>query len=394
MRNGRRLASLVAITALLGAGAAQAQARRRAPGATRPPAGPVLKIWQSVAAGGSHTCALDNTGQAYCWGDNAQKRLGITDSVVQRRPVAVGTPQRFRAISAGDVETCALTQAGSAVCWGGPHPGVAPHSVTGDTRWRSLVVRFNSCGIDSSGQGFCWGTNTAGQLGTGNASTGAATPQLVGGAPRWLEIQPGVAHGCGLTAQHAARCWGRGTSGQLGDGRGRNSNSPVAVAGGMTFASLAVGGDHSCGVTQAGKAYCWGSGAEGQLGTGRTTNAVQPEAVAGGQAFSALAAGLNFTCGLTTRGRALCWGKGTLGALGNNAARGSSTPVEVAGNLVFRSISAGRDHACAVTNDSVIYCWGSNDIGQLGVVRLATCRDGAETVRCALAPARVQEPAR
>ena len=371
--------SVVTLLLLTMAYPVSAHGQRRASAST-----PRLMIWQTVSAGAEHSCALDNTGRAYCWGETDGRRLGTTDASGARRPAVVETPQRFRAISAGDSESCALTEAGATVCWGGAAPGLPPHSVGGDMKFRSLMIRGNACGVDSSGAGFCWGENDAGQLGIGDSGTTASAPQMVGGAPRWLDIQPGENHACGLTFQNGARCWGYGVDGQLGNNRGRSNFNPVAVSGDMRFAHIAVGTGHACATTAAGRTYCWGVGGTGALGTGRFANARQPEAVAGGHAFTALAAGRGFTCGLTSRGQAFCWGANALGQLGNGGTDSSATPVPVRGNLAFRSISAGRDHACAVTNDSVIYCWGSNESGQVGAAR---------ATRRVTSPTRVAEPA-
>lgn len=77
-------------------------------------------------------------------------------------------------------------------------------------------------------------------------------------------------HGCGITAAHAAYCWGSDSNGQAGDGppAGANRDSPVAVAGGIAFTRILGGGAHTCELTAVGAAYCWGTNGNGQIGTG------------------------------------------------------------------------------------------------------------------------------
>jgi alpha-tubulin suppressor-like RCC1 family protein len=113
-----------------------------------------------------------------------------------------------------------------------------------------------------------------------------SVPMLVAGGYTFSKLYAGEYHTCGITTTGSAYCWGRNTSGQLGDGTTNNSNTPVPVAGGLIFRSLALGELHTCGVasangsgsgTQAGAGviFCWGDNEYGQLGNGTVgTNAV------------------------------------------------------------------------------------------------------------------------
>ena len=71
-----------------------------------------------IAAGASHTCGIDNTGQTWCWGDNSRHQFGngtVTSSPV---PVLVAGLQPFTQITAGGGHTCGVTAAGAVWCWG------------------------------------------------------------------------------------------------------------------------------------------------------------------------------------------------------------------------------------------------------------------------------------
>ena len=72
-------------------------------------------------------------------------------------------------------------------------------------------------------------------------------------------------------------CWGRNTSGQLGDGTTTSSAVPVAVSGALTFRSISAGELFTCGVAgtpgtsggttaSAAAVYCWGDNEYGQIG--------------------------------------------------------------------------------------------------------------------------------
>jgi len=92
---------------------------------------------------------------------------------------------------------------------------------------------------------------------------------------------------CGITTGNQAYCWGVNTAGQIGDGTFGAKNfrlKPTQVRGGLTFSTLggSVIAGHACALTPAGKAYCWGSDSWGQIGNGVTNNSVpKPAAVLG-----------------------------------------------------------------------------------------------------------------
>src|SRR2546422_10856859 len=80
-------------------------------------------------------------------------------------------------------------------------------------------------------------------------------------------VSAGASHPCGVAAGGVAYCWGDNTAGELGTGDGRSHMRPVAVTGHLTFASLSAGDGFTCGVTHSGVAYCWGRNPYGQLGS-------------------------------------------------------------------------------------------------------------------------------
>src|SRR5256885_5187018 len=93
-------------------------------------------------------------------------------------------------------------------------------------------------------------------------------------------VSSGGYHTCGLTLDGVAYCWGDNTAWQLGTGGDKSTRgTPTPVAGGLHFASLGAGGFPTCALTAAGAADCWGGGRDSG-----------PQ-VAGGLSFVLLAAG-------------------------------------------------------------------------------------------------------
>lgn len=217
--------------------------------------------YSTIAAGLRHGCGMPRFDPAnttvsripQCWGENNNGQLGRDTATFLPSPAAVpvtmpaGVTFDSLSIVAGAAHTCGLATADS------PTPGVA----------------------------YCWGSNAFGQLGNGAAIVQggrSAVPVAVAGVA-FARLYGGDYHTCGLTAAGAAFCWGRNTSGQLGDGTMTSVSAPVAVGGGLSFRSLSLGELHTCGVTGAGPVlsgttstpgdvYCWGDNEKGQLGNG------------------------------------------------------------------------------------------------------------------------------
>jgi alpha-tubulin suppressor-like RCC1 family protein len=143
----------------------------------------------------------------------------------------------------------------------------------------------------------------------------------------------GSGHTCVLTAESGVKCWGKNSSGQLGDGTGVNSFAPVDVVGlGGVVAGVAPGGDHTCALTGQGGVKCWGKNASGELGDGTTVGKTAPVDVLGlSSGVTAVAAGGENTCALTTTGGVKCWGRDDWGQLGDGPPPWKTTPVDALG---------------------------------------------------------------
>jgi alpha-tubulin suppressor-like RCC1 family protein len=74
-----------------------------------------------------------------------------------------------------------------------------------------------------------------------------------------VTVSNGSAHSCGVDTRGAAWCWGSNMSGQLGDGTNNRSNVPVPVVGlSSGVGAISAGASHSCAVVS-GAVKCWGS---------------------------------------------------------------------------------------------------------------------------------------
>ena len=351
--------------------------------------------WDQVAVGDAHVCAVRSTvvggvtnDNVYCWGGNGSGQLGK-----------------------GSV----LASSGSAL---------SPLRVGTDSDWTHVASGSNyGCGI-KAGDLYCWGSNSSGQLGIGNTTasttrklvTVAGTP--AGTVSEWTAVSIGGSYTCGIrqevlnnvTSQNLY-CWGSNSAGQLGDGSTSQSTSPVRVTGGELgvgdWTNISAGQTTTCGIRQevvnsvtSKNLYCWGSNSFGQLGINKNSNVasggvassstpmrVANVMLAGASALSAetnwnhVTAGATQNCAISGD-RLFCWGNGGQGQNGNGTTSQKNVPTQVgtsaAGTLsnwtyavVPSNASAGsttcgiRSPSSTSTDSNILYCWGKNDASQL-----------------------------
>lgn len=350
----------------------------------------------TVAAGSQHTCALDEVGQPWCWGD-----LGETNPLV---PVAVAGAPPLESISAGFSVTCGLDAAGGAWCWGTNLYGTlgvgdptvqrsaTPVPVAAPVPFVDLDVgTLSACGLDATGQAYCWGRNDNGRLGSSLASESCnggpcQSAPVAAASPLAFEmLDVGLAHACGVATDGVTYCWGWDTFQVDGDGvDGNGGPTPRAVATSVPFSTVTAGAIHSCALDDSGAAYCWGANIFGSVGTGSGVDEPTPAAVAGGHLFRRIESSsanniLTMTCGIDDGDSAWCWGTDLYGELGTDVgvvdcgAFGNiesvpcaTEPVPVSGGHAWAELSAGSQFVCGRTTTGDLYCWGRNVAGNLG----------------------------
>jgi len=92
-----------------------------------------------ISLGTSHVCGISREGDAYCWGDEDQGRLGGGPQTGSHDPVKVASNERFVTLSAGPLHTCALTDQGSTRCWGSNAYGELGNG-SGQSAWVPVSV--------------------------------------------------------------------------------------------------------------------------------------------------------------------------------------------------------------------------------------------------------------
>ncbi len=344
---------------------------------------PLAEITQ-IAAGGLHTCALDQQGRMSCWGSNIAGQLGLGNDAsdsARLTPVPLPGLLGVRTISTGYFHSCAITAERGVVCWGlndngqlGDGSSVyargTPVATLGLSGSVSAIATGNrhSCAMLVNGQVSCWGVNDAGQLGDGSSEMKRPRAGPVEGlSASALLIAAGDEHTCAALADGSVRCWGYNAFGQIGNGSTVNATRPVQVMGlpGPVIA-LAGGANSSCAVTGVGAVYCWGPQFPLAAFGGGSLIAREYPGFASG--FIAIDGGNSHFCALSSSGAVKCLGDNVAGQFGTGPIDGSSgteTVIGLAANTV--QISAGGGHTCARSQSGGAQCWGSNTAGQLGI---------------------------
>lgn len=350
----------------------------------------------AITAGHAHTCALLADGRVRCWGNNYYGQLGDGTTDARYRPVTVKHLRgHIIQIQAGGWHTCALTDNGQAFCWGrGIGLGVghteshttpvlvaAPYGVY----FRSLAAGYGlSCGVSDQLQAFCWGTNWYGQTGKGvPVDNDIPFPLLQLPAPA-RHVATSRLHTCAVLQDGSTWCWGNNGRGQLGTGDEELRLYPTHIH--LAPArKIAVNAEHSCALLKSGAVQCWGAeygntpvSIPGLSGPARdldmtesfegTTCAVledgsiqcwerfsymSPVSVSLPITATSVTVGESYKCALGTQGDVYCWGSE------------SHHKVPLPGPA--RSVAAGRAHACVALQNGHVYCWGENNAGQIGI---------------------------
>jgi alpha-tubulin suppressor-like RCC1 family protein len=245
--------------------------------------------WVAIVAGGSHSLGLQADGSLWGWGDNSAGQLARIGAGVNAPEQIVtyslpvgndGFNSSWVAIAAGLSHSLALQANGTLWAWGSNFSGqlgngdAALPVVTGTlvqvlnpggTPYTAIAAGdSHSVALQADGSLWSWGNNTIGQLGIGASDPDPLNPvthptplRENTSANDWVAIGAGGSHTVALKTADSLWAWGKNASGQLGDGTTVAKNAPAALMGGridltpsvLAFNSVTTGTTKSQNVT-------------------------------------------------------------------------------------------------------------------------------------------------
>jgi len=335
-----------------------------------------------ITTGYAHSCAILNDGSIKCWGYNANGELGLGNTVSRGR-------------SDGDMGVNL------------PVVNVGTHS--NGTRYtaKSLSAgNSHTCAILDDESVKCWGLNTYGQLGLGDAQNrGDAVNEMGNNLPKIdlglgktaKAISAGTDHTCAILNDDTLKCWGYNVDGQLGYGNDTTllapSGATVQFAVGRSVRQVSAGIAHTCVILDDNTVHCWGNNGDGQLGMEHadsldapTVNAIN---LGTGRTAVQISSRGNHSCVVLDDGNAKCWGDNFKGQLGQNDEKSGMatigkytnqmgdylTPIELGAGRTAAVIGTSNlaeyggqrfGHTCLILDDASVKCWGTNTFFQLG----------------------------
>jgi alpha-tubulin suppressor-like RCC1 family protein len=192
-----------------------------------------------LQAGPTHTCAVTQAKQVFCWGYNTSGSLGEgTWESFRQVPTQVPNVEGAQAVGVGPRATCARLSSGKLRCWGDlhtsewlersrPKPGGAEVAELSEVTAVAVGEEF-ACASLASGGVSCWGSASRGRLGNGVVADDA-TPRLVKSFPGATQIAAGATRSCVVEASGAVSCWGLGKPSEVAKGVRGFTPQPVAA---------------------------------------------------------------------------------------------------------------------------------------------------------------------
>ncbi len=393
-----------------GAASAPVEGRPRAVITARPgrlAAGTAHTLALATAAGPSDDCCL------YAWGSGVGGRLGIPDAVPTGTdvPTPVAATDGTTAVAAGAEHTLALRD-GALVAWGagigalglgdpgGPVTTPSPVDLPFTPRAVAAGHGF-SVVLGADGRLYTAGTDDAGQLGNGDATssttdTFAAVGPTDFGASGTVATNHWADHPVAMAIDGRGRLWtwgdpayalGRTDATSTSPVRLTNANTDGAAIDGVVFRDVDVGHRHAVAADAQGRLWTWGTphadhatevlGRSGPPAVPRPLTAANT-GVAGLREvrFVAVAAGDGVTMAVDRFGDLWSWGAyGDRYSLGriptDDPAAFAVGPVrldaDVAGadvaDATFVDVALGVDHGLALDADGGVWGWGFDQAG-------------------------------
>ena len=386
--------------------------------------------WSKVAAGNQHSLGLKTDGTIWSWGINLNgvTGQGVSSYSFTSPPTKIGTATDWSDITAGNIHSFALKTNGTLWTWGSNNSGRtgrgttsgttnSPTQVGTDTNWSKVSAGNNhSLALKTNGTLWATGTNTNGQLGTGNTTQLNSFTQ-VGSDTNWNIISAANSYSHAIKTNGTLWATGFNGNGSLGDNTTTqrtsfvqigNSTDWISINGGRCTVGLRGDGilwtwasndfgqlglenmqvmyfeftniisgsnwdisecsqDESMAIKTNGTLWGWGRNINGNIGTGNTTRYTSPQQIGSDTNWSKISMGSSHTLAIKTNGTLWSCGQNNSGQLGVGSTTASTTFAQVGNDTNWSDIKTGSDTSFAQTTNNIVYSWGSNFNDTLGI---------------------------
>jgi serine/threonine protein kinase/alpha-tubulin suppressor-like RCC1 family protein len=191
--------------------------------------------WIDLVAGSTHTCALHERGEIWCWGVNSEKQVNpqIKEQFVKTPTILMTWPYKQLNLTISDQNSYLYDESDFIInAWGQGFSRMETFA----TQVKSISAGYkNICILHIDDRLLCFGDQTRGQLGTGLVGSRiipkdrARPVELPDKDSLIAQVAVGYEHACALLDNDRVFCWGNNTFGALGDGSTDDQAAPVEV---------------------------------------------------------------------------------------------------------------------------------------------------------------------
>ena len=360
----------------------------------------ILNNVNYVRLGLNHTCALTTSGALYCWGNNEYGQLGDKTFVTKTVPTLVemkdnpANPSEnvISSVSLANNHTCAINVLGNLYCWGKNNFGQLGNGDWNNHNTPTNVKVFDdggrvlnnviqvslggdhNCAVDYRNKLYCWGGNSSGQIGNGDANNqnpARNVSQLknlydvvyVSAGRGFYDGGQYYSHTCAIKKNGDLYCWGKNNYKQVGNGTENDQYNPTKVL--ENIKQVRLSKIHACAIANDNIEHLWGGmnqGGNRYVIVDLQDSEYEPE----NEDIVKMSLGADHTCEIDDTGTLYCVGYNAFGQLGDGTTKSKASPVQISSLSGVGDVSLGANHSCAILTTGALYCWGKNDYGQVG----------------------------
>jgi alpha-tubulin suppressor-like RCC1 family protein len=256
----------------------------------------------AISAGADHVLALDDAGHVWSWGDNAFDQLGNGAASTAPQPQSTAQQVLFSptttltSVAAGATHSLAVDSQGNVWCWGDTSHGECGQIGAGKLRVPTAVPGVSGAATVAAGayfslallanhSVFSWGSDQYDNLGRTDLLSTTAQSWVPEAVPNLAASSIAAGEDFAVAADNTTGgliVWGRNDHGQI-PGSSDTDSLPVTVSGlgGSGVKTLAAAGAHGLALMNDGRVLCWGQNDDGECGFIGTHKVTSPLVVPG-----------------------------------------------------------------------------------------------------------------